>query len=47
MLVFAGVQLQSSSFPTWPARGTRFALHQEISHGLLALSIAAAPLIFC
>jgi hypothetical protein len=21
----------SSSFPTWPARGTRFALHQEIS----------------
>lgn len=26
----------SFSFPTWHARGTRFALHQEISHGLLA-----------
>ena len=43
---FPSLPGSSFSFPTCPARGTRFTLHQEISYGLLGFYIAFS-LIFC
>ena len=43
---FPSLPGSSFSFPTYPARGTRFTLHQEISHGPHGFYIAFS-LIFC